>query len=143
MISLTGEYALRAVVCLASHPGQALTTEVISQLCEVPVGYLAKIMQSLTRAGLVTSQRGPHGGFALVRCAAEISLYDVIRAADQLPRHHEPPAPALAKGRLSLLHRHLDDARASTERGYRTTTIAQLLAEAGDDGAVRPSQEAP
>ena len=83
MISLTGEYALRAVVYLAVHNGEALTAENISQHTDVSVGYLAKILQGLNRSGLVSSQRGPHGGFTLIHRPEEITVYDVVKAADQ------------------------------------------------------------
>ena len=65
MISQTAEYALRAIVYLADQGGVARTTSEIAETTQVPAGYLAKVMQSLCRAGLVKSQRGLNGGFKL------------------------------------------------------------------------------
>ena len=146
MITLTGEYALRAVVCLAAHHGEPMTAEAISQHTAVSVGYLAKILQGLNRSGLVASQRGPHGGFTLRHRAEDITVYDVVEAADQLPRLHEGPDGAVAPSPnkvLDRLHRLLSHVRGQLEEVYRTTTIAALMVETGSPdqsgpAAVRP-----
>src|SRR5665647_1485116 len=44
--------------------------------------YLARFPQGLVRSGLAVSQRGAHGGFALARPAADITMRDVIEAVD-------------------------------------------------------------
>ena len=46
-----------------------MTTEAIAKLTRVPQGYLSKVLQSLSKAGLVHSQRGIGGGFVLARGA--------------------------------------------------------------------------
>ncbi len=85
MLQLTrdGEYAVRAVLHLASQPDGkiSLITE-ISEAQDVPKSYLSKIMQHLTRAGLVKSRRGARGGFALARPAQAITLRQVIEAIE-------------------------------------------------------------
>jgi len=48
MISQTAEYALRAIVFLADQQGTARTTAQIAEVTQVPPGYLAKVMQSLS-----------------------------------------------------------------------------------------------
>ena len=57
MISQTAEYALRAVVCLATTPGTPMTTQEIAKITKVPQGYLAKVLQALSRGEIVQSQR--------------------------------------------------------------------------------------
>ncbi len=143
MISLTGEYALRAMVCLASHPGRSLTADSLSRITAVPVGYLAKIMQGLTRAQLVGSQRGPHGGFILRRPAGHITIYDVVKAADQLPRVPglaSGGSHAVAHGLLRRLQLLLATSREQWELSFRSTSIATLL-EPVPTGAGVPSRE--
>ncbi|WKZ33039.1 MAG: Rrf2 family transcriptional regulator [Thermodesulfobacteriota bacterium] len=85
MLQLTrnGEYAVRAVLYLASQPPgkPALITE-ISESQEVPKSYLSKIMQHLVRAGLVRSRRGINGGFTLARPAESITLKETIEAVE-------------------------------------------------------------
>ena len=117
MISLTAEQALRALAVLARH-GDALTTEAIAMTAAVPAGSLAKIMHALVRAGLATSQRGPHGGFALSRAPQLISCLEVVLAVDPPPRAQAPDGDALAR----LILR----ARQGQEEFYRATSIADL-----------------
>lgn len=85
MLQLTrdGEYAVRAVVFLASQPeGKVSLINEIAEVQEVPKSYLSKIMQHLTRAGLVKSRRGARGGFTLARPADSITLREAIEAVE-------------------------------------------------------------
>ena len=78
-----GEYAVRAMMYLARHPvGEVSSLRDICREQDVPESFLAKIFQSLTRAGLVTSHRGAHGGFSLARPADRISVREVVEAID-------------------------------------------------------------
>jgi Rrf2 family transcriptional regulator, iron-sulfur cluster assembly transcription factor len=78
-----GEYGIRAMTYLAARPfGQVAALNEIGREQDVPVSFLAKILQSLVHAGLVTSQRGAHGGFALARPADEITVREVVEAVD-------------------------------------------------------------
>lgn len=85
MLQLTrdGEYAVRAILFLASQPeGKVSLITEISEVQEVPKSYLSKIMQHLTRAGLVRSRRGAKGGFALAKPAGSITLRQAIEAVE-------------------------------------------------------------
>jgi len=85
MLQLTrdGEYAVRAVVYLASQPeGKISLISEISETQEVPKSYLSKIMQNLVRSGLVKSRRGAKGGFVLARPADQITLRQTIEALE-------------------------------------------------------------
>jgi Rrf2 family protein len=62
--------------------GHVASLHDIGQARDIPESFLAKILQSLVHAGLAVSQRGAHGGFALARPAAEITMRDVIEAVD-------------------------------------------------------------
>ena len=53
MFSQTVEYALRAVVDLASTAPKAKTTQEIAKATRVPQAYLAKVLQNLVQAGVV------------------------------------------------------------------------------------------
>ena len=54
----------------------------IAKQTDTPVAYTAKIMQILSRKGLVYSSRGLHGGFYFDKHSPEIQLYNVIAAID-------------------------------------------------------------
>jgi Rrf2 family protein len=129
MFSQTAEYALRAVVYLASQEGTPRTTQEIAQATRVPTGYLSKVMQGLGRKHLVQSQRGLHGGFILSRPSDELTVLDVIEAVDPIRRIRS--CPLGIKGHINLcpLHRRLDNAMKLVEDALRKTTIAELLTE--------------
>ena len=85
MLQLTrdGEYAVRAVLFLASQPlGKISLISEISKAQDVPKSYLAKIMQHLVKVGLVNSRRGAKGGFFLARPADRITLRQTIEAVE-------------------------------------------------------------
>jgi Rrf2 family protein len=126
--SQTAEYALRAVVCLADHPGEALTTAAIAGHTHVPSNYLSKVLQTLARGGLVTARRGLRGGFTLSRPATAMSVLDVVNAVDPVRRIHECPLGAAGHGRqLCPLHRRMDDALAQLERAFADIAIGELV----------------
>lgn len=74
----TEDYAVRALVDLAQHPNARV--EDISGRTGVPAPHLAKVIQSLARAGLVETTRGRGGGVRLLLNPAEINLRRVIEA---------------------------------------------------------------
>lgn len=130
MISQTAEYALRAVVWLASQPDRALGTRRIARAAQVPPGYLSKVLQMLARAGLVASTPGRNGGFRLTRPAAEISVLDVVEAVDPILRITECPLGLPGHGGvLCPLHRRLDEAAEQVQRAFAGASIADLLTE--------------
>ncbi len=130
MISQTAEYALRSVVCLASYPQAALTTEKIAKVTKVPGSYLSKVLQALGRAGIVRSQRGLHGGFSLAKPAEELSLLEVINAVDPLKHIDRCPLGLEQHGsNLCPLHKRLNDSIHIMEKTYQESSIGDLLKE--------------
>src|SRR5512140_806113 len=82
-ISRKIDYGLRAMIYLASvAPGAVVPFREIARQMDVPEDFLAKILKTLVDAQLVRSTRGPHGGYALARAAAEVSFLDVIEAVE-------------------------------------------------------------
>ncbi len=129
MFSQTAEYALRAVVYLAAERNEPRTAQQIAAATRVPGQYLAKVMQGLSRAGLVHSQRGLHGGFTLTRPAEELTVLDVLQAVDPIQRIRGCPLGLKGHVNLCPLHRRLDQAIGMVEDALRRSTIAELLAE--------------
>lgn len=77
------EYAIRAMTYLADfEPGTRVLARDVSSHEQVPGPFLGKIFQTLVRAGLLTSTKGPGGGFALARNPREIMLFDIYSAVD-------------------------------------------------------------
>ena len=86
MISQTVEYALRAIVTIAQHEGQPCTAKKLAEITQVPLPYLSKLMQGLVRGGMVTSQRGLHGGFLLRRDPGNLTILDVVNVVEPIKR---------------------------------------------------------
>ena len=92
MLRLTkkADYGLMALKYLAeqadsnaSAPGNhAQSAKDIAEAYHIPPQLLAKILQTLARAGLLVSHAGTNGGYALARPAKEITAFEVIRAID-------------------------------------------------------------
>lgn len=140
MISQTAEYALRAVVHLASveQNGATQTTQQIADATQVPLGYLSKVLQGLSRAGVIASQRGLGGGWTLSRAAQEISVFDVVQPVDPIRRIVACPLGLEAHdAALCPLHQSLDDAAAMLEKSFRETSIAMLVADPKHHSAFR------
>lgn len=82
-LSKKADYGLMALKYLAEHPETtALSAKDIADAYGIPAQLLAKILQQLTRSGLLNSHAGMNGGYALAREAREISAYEVIHAID-------------------------------------------------------------
>jgi Rrf2 family protein len=127
MISQTAEYALRAITFLASHYGEPRTTAQIAGSTRVPVGYLAKVMQSLGRAGLVHSQRGLQGGFVLAVAPTSLNVWQVVSAVEPSRRITACPLGLPGHTQLCPLHARLDQAAELVEDAFRKTTIQELV----------------
>jgi len=133
MFTQTVEYALRAMVCLASRPGQPQSNSQIAAATKVPSAYLSKVLQKLAKAELVQGQRGVQGGFVLARPAAEISILQIVSAVDPIQRIRSCPLGLEAHGvRLCPLHKKMDQALAQVESAFASTTLATILAEPSD-----------
>ncbi len=128
MLSQTVEYALRAMVHMASlPPDTAHNSEAIAQRTSVPKGYLSKILRDLVMARLIRSRRGPNGGFTLARAPKDISILDVINAVDPFERILECPLGNPAHVHLCPLHRRIDDAIALIEAEFARTALTEVL----------------
>ena len=130
MFSQPVEYALRAVAHLAYSAPGARTTEQVAEAPRVPSAYLAKVLQALSRGGIVKSQRGVGGGISLARSPEEITILEVVNAVEPIQRIRSCPLGLKSHGvRLCPLHRRMDDAMATVEAAFGGTTLAEILAE--------------
>jgi Rrf2 family protein len=130
-ISAKVDYAVRAVVVLASEPADGITkADNIARCQQIPLKFLLNILSELRRARIVTSQRGTEGGYQLARPASGISVADIIRAVEgPLATVHEilpeqvsypPPTQPLQEVWIAV--------RASLRAVLETVTVADLAA---------------
>ncbi|HVU56423.1 MAG TPA: Rrf2 family transcriptional regulator [Puia sp.] len=84
MFSKTCEYAIRAVLFIAqkSEDGSRIGIREIAKGIDSPEHFIAKILQDLSRKGLIQSQKGPSGGFYLDKTSLDATLADVVRVVD-------------------------------------------------------------
>ena len=83
MVTRKTVYALRALFQLAnSAQGQPVLAAEIAASEGIPRRFLDTILRQLTRSGLLTSSRGPHGGYSLRSPPSEINVASVIRVLD-------------------------------------------------------------
>jgi len=77
------EYALQATTYLALKPvGEMTSIKELTKKLDIPYHFLGKILQDLTYKGLLHSQKGPAGGFALGKPASDITLLQIVDAID-------------------------------------------------------------
>jgi Rrf2 family protein len=134
MLSLTADYALRAILVLAREPrGTAVQSDRIAAAIDAPRNYLSKTMNALAKAGIVASARGPLGGFVLTQDPSSLSVARVAEVFDE-PRLHrkcllgrrqcDAENPCAAHARWSTMMR-------SARAPLTTTSIADLLGHNG------------
>ena len=82
-ISKGVEWAAHAASLMCGlPPDKGLRAEALARYHDVPGAYMAKQMQALSKAGIVQSARGKHGGYRLAKPADEITLWDIFAAIE-------------------------------------------------------------
>ncbi len=83
-ISVKVDYACRVMAELARLHGSGSLAQIehLARTESVPANFLAQILGKLRDSGLIASRRGTLGGYALARPPEEISLYDIMMAAE-------------------------------------------------------------
>jgi Rrf2 family protein len=127
MLPKTAEYALRAAVWLGRDPGHTASTDQLAEVTKVPRRYLQKVLQDLVHAGLMRSQPGLGGGYALARRPEKITILDVVNAVAPLERIRCCPLGLPSHTSLCPLHKELDRVYAASEQALARVTLAKLL----------------
>jgi Rrf2 family protein len=127
MLSKTAEYALRVAVWLAQSPEEPVSADRLAKVTKIPRRYLHKVVQDLVRGGLVRSQPGPGGGYAINRQPQQVTILDVVNAVEPMERIRHCPLGLPSHTRLCPLHRELDKVYAASEQALARVTLSQLL----------------
>jgi Rrf2 family protein len=143
------EWALHCTWLLAlAEDGDAVPTRRLAEFYGLPEAYLAKLLKTLVRAGLLTAVSGPRGGFRLARAPEAITVAEVVEAVEgQGPLFHcteirqcgpvplTGPACRRPCGIAQVMHR--------AERAWReelsATTMADLIGTPGTGAVTRAS----
>ncbi len=84
MLSNTCKYALRAVIYLAVHTDKEKKIGIrkISEELGIPTPFLGKILQTLAKNRILSSTKGPHGGFGIGENPSKTTLMDIVEVID-------------------------------------------------------------
>lgn len=84
MFSKACEYAIRAMVYIVNKAkdGSKVGLKDIARFTDTPEPFVAKILQILSRKGIVSSVKGPNGGFFIESDKHRIALIDIVKAID-------------------------------------------------------------
>ncbi len=138
-VSEAASIAIHTCLWLASEPE---TYHRSSRICEVlhfSAAHFAKVMQTLARAGLVTSVRGPAGGTRLARAAKGITLLEIYEAVDGPARRAECLlAPDVCRASCCALGSQLAEHNDALCRLLAATTLEAVANNLRDVGAPWP-----
>ncbi len=82
-LSTKSRYGLRALFDIAYNSGtQPAQIQDISRRQEISPRYLEQIFQSFKKKGILNSKRGPKGGYYLARSPEEITVKEILQAAE-------------------------------------------------------------
>ena len=130
MISSTSDYALRAVILLATeYNREPVRANAIAEVTGAPRNYMGKTLNALVKAGVLRSARGPQGGFSLALPPEDITIARVIDCFVE-PRPHsrclignkpcDPANPCAA-------HNLWADISKTRREPFARTTIADIV----------------
>lgn len=133
------DYAFVVLVFLAGQEKTRLIScDEMADVLSIPYEFLAKILQKLSRSGLVGSKQGPHGGYCLGRNPSEVTFADVFRAIDDPVRLVEcAELESCRCPRLSICE-IIETMRALHQKimaGFDEVTVADLIPTAGGEPA--------
>ena len=81
LITRASEYAILSLIVL-SKANTPIDSETLSTQLSIPKSFLAKILQSLAKKGILKSFKGVNGGFALLKEAKDINMLDVMATVE-------------------------------------------------------------
>lgn len=130
MLSQATGYASLALGFVAAAGGKPVLVKQIAQACDIPQPYLAKIINVLARAGVVTTQRGIGGGVQLSKPAVDLTLYDLCEALDDpiLDNRCMLGVAVCSDERACPAHAHSMEERRRRLEFMQSTTIADIAA---------------
>jgi Rrf2 family nitric oxide-sensitive transcriptional repressor len=119
-------YAIWAVIELASRPNEQVRAQELAETYRISQNHLVRILYALTKANIVTSARGPGGGFTFCGNSKRLTLYDIICLFETKWPNQEgdnaQPVNPLA-GELSRVLHEVDRITSATLRSVTVQTI--------------------
>ena len=128
-VTAKADYAVRAVLELATVDDGLVKGEQISRAQGIPLKFLENILIDLRHAGIVHAQRGAEGGYRLARGAGDVTLGEVIRAVEGplASVRGEPPESVSYDGAAEHLKTVWIAVRASLRTVLDNLTLAEVV----------------
>jgi Rrf2 family protein len=134
MLSNTCKYAIRSVIYLAVNAGSAkkIGIKKISEDLKIPTPFLGKILQNLAKQKLLSSTKGPHGGFGMGKKAEDIYLIDIVEIVDGLDMFNNciigmSPCSLNTENKPCPIHFQFESLRKEIQNLFSEKTIAELI----------------
>jgi Rrf2 family protein len=135
MLSNSCRYGIRAVIYLAKHyPDKSnVGIKEISGDLELPLPFLAKILQQLAKHKILNSVKGPNGGFSLLKKPESITLLEIVKIIDgeglfkNCIIHDGSCAEVRRNKKTCPVHDDYSVIRASLINLFKNKTIAELV----------------
>ena len=135
-VSARSDYAVRAVIELATIAPATATAQSLSDAQDIPHKFLNTILADLKRSGIVGSRRGSDGGYFLATAPEELTVAEIMRSVEGplADVRGQRPETIEYRGSAEPLQSVWIAARAALRGVLDHTTIAQLVA--GEVGEV-------
>ncbi|HUI66271.1 MAG TPA: Rrf2 family transcriptional regulator [Bacteroidota bacterium] len=126
------EYGLIAIRHIATKPvGEIVTAKEIADIYGIPYELLSKVLQKLTKSGLISSHQGVHGGYAMAKNPSELPVSMIINAIEGV-------SPAIAQCFASgpesctvftvcTIKSPLTKVQENIERAFSSMTLAEIV----------------
>ena len=127
-LNSTAQNALRAVLYIANqHGSEPVRVDEIAAALECPRNYLSKTLHTLTRAGVLTSMRGRHGGFQLAVAPEALHLGQVVASFVPAGERCLLGRSGCGSTQTCLVHHRWSRVASRVEEFFGKTTVAELL----------------
>lgn len=144
MLSNSCKYGIRAITYIASRPGGSgnIGLKEISNSLDLPTPFLAKILQMLAKQKILSSTKGPNGGFVLLKKPEQITLYDIVKSIDgddlftNCVMHNNSCRCSDADKPPCLLHDEYTNIRVDLHRLFSGKTIANIVDSVNSSGNI-------
>jgi Rrf2 family protein len=143
MLSRTAEYALRAAVQVALlGQDRPVRVEELARASDVPRNYLSKILHVLARQGVLTSTRGPQGGFQLAVDPERLKLARVTAPFETQPASRcVLGRPRCSDRNPCGAHERWKGATAAMRSFFEETTLADVIGTQEEAGLARVARK--
>ncbi len=139
------DYAVRAMLTLARHPSETLSSAEISDITHIPVRFVTQVMSNLVRAGIVDGVIGRTGGYRLVARPEAVSVLSIVEAVegDTRRQHCVLRGGPCQYGSPCEIHEVFASAQEAFIGQLGASTLASVINRPADGDVAAAGQSAP